>query len=385
MKDTKRIFLSLREESACRQFWAGIALASVIPILALYYLYSRSFLGMLARGPWQENFFYVLCVLVIAGTGCVLLGWQPAHILTVRKTLEESVQKALAGNPSIAATPNDIAMIDRHLAMLIDQLILKAGAAEQERNRLQQQMFQAQKIESLSTMATGIAHDFNNYFSAISGNIHIAIRHLPESPAREHVIEAENAVLQAEGLTNQLLIAAGRGRLSPEMLDFSTVITGMADSLKSAAPAGVDLCYRLSDELPSIKADRTLIELAITQLVLNAADSYLGQSGAVTLLTGAMDCSRDYLSQALLAMNFAEGKYVYIEVSDRGMGVPPDLHARLFDPFFSVHMRGRGMCLPMVLGVARSHFAALMVKSQPGEGNTFRILFQSGKKTTAAV
>lgn len=377
MADSRENGSSQSDQSTRRQFWAGIALISVIPILALCSLHSSDLFD--TAGSDRGYRIVYLIVLVVGITGFLLLRRQPFHVRSLRSRLEDTVRKELPEKPLNVASPNDIEAIDHYLGVLITELKSKAKATEQEATRLQQQLFQAQKIESLSAMATGIAHDFNNCLAAISGNINIAARGLPESSARDHARQAEVIALRAVDLANQLLLSAGRGRLVPEKLDFSSLIKEWADPLKAAVPANIKLEYRLADNLPPITADREQIRQAVTSLVQNAAESYCCASGTVIVTTGSTKCDRDYLSQTFLDMNLPEDLYVYIEVSDLSTGITQDIQNRMFDPFFTTKIRGRGMGLPIVLGVARAHCAALRVQSEPGKGSTFRLLFQASR------
>jgi signal transduction histidine kinase len=110
-------------------------------------------------------------------------------------------------------------------------------------------------------------------------------------------------------------------------------------------------------------------------LFANAAESIENGEGHVVITTGTMDCTRDYLKSAYLDENLREGKYVFLEVSDNGCGITDEVKARMFDPFFTAKIRGRGLGLSVVLGVVRSHDGAIKIDSTPGKGSTFRVLF----------
>ena len=153
----------------------------------------------------------------------------------------------------------------------------------------------------------------------------------------------------------------------------------MADPLKAAVPAGITFEYHLPDGLPPVTVDREQVRVAVSHLALNAAESYAEGKGTVVVTTGLMDCDRRYLSQTFLDTSLPEDKYVYIEVLDHGDGITPETQFRMFDPFFSTKIRGRGLGLSIVLGVARAHFAGIKIDSEPGKGSTFRLLFQTSR------
>jgi len=368
---------SLEGYSTRRQFWAGIALVSVIPILVFCYLLTHE---RVEPGAFSVcSLIVYLIVFALGIIGYVLLRRHPVQILTLRNRLEETVRRELPGKALKEAHPNDIAAIEKYLSVLIQELESRVGSAEQEKMLLRQKLSEAQKIESLSSLATGVAHDFNNLLAAVIGNINIVLRSLPESPARDHAKQAEAVAMRTVEVANQLLVYAGRGRLVPEPLDFSAVVRDLTDTVNASVPHGTALEYHLADGLPAITADRAQVCQAITHLILNAAESYVGKPGPVVISTGSMRADRAYLSQTFLDLNLPEDTYVYVEVSDQGAGLPPEIQSRMFDPFFSTRLRGRGMGLPIVLGVARAHFAAIKIDSETGKGSTFRLLFQSSR------
>ena len=361
----------------------GLALVSVIPILVLLYIHAQGVPASPALGIWYVIIY--LIVLAMGLTGFFLLHRHPSHLVTLRTRLEKTVQRELPGTALKEASPDDVAAIDRYLTVLIEGLKAKVGTEEEEKARLQQQLFQAQKIESLGAMATGMAHDFNNCLAAIVGNISIAIRDLPESPAREHARQAESVALRAVDIANHLLLAAGRGRMAPEKLDLSAVVQDAMASVKSAVPENVTIDSRLSDSMPPITGDREQIRQAIAHLIVNAAESYLGAPGAVRVTTGSIHYGRDQLSRLFLDMNLPDDIYAYVEVADQGSGIAPDLHSRMFDPFFTTKLRGPGMGLAIVQGVARAHFAGIKVDTAIGQGSSFRLLFQTSRNVVDAL
>jgi signal transduction histidine kinase len=377
MTDTPESTSSLYQQSVRRQFWAGIALVSVLPILIFFYLQSNDQQEFPCFSiPYLALYFIVLTLGV---TGYILLRRHPSHLLTLRDRLEKELQRELTDKNLKRTNPNDIAAIDGYLSVLVEQLKSRMGTAEQENLRLQEQLFQAQKLESLSAMATSVAHDFSNCLAAISGNINIVLRSLPESSARDHAKQADAVTMRAVELTNELLITAGRGRFVPEKLNLSDLIESRADSLRAAIPPNVTVEYHLAENLPLITADREQLRHAVTHLVVNAAESYAGQPGTVIVTTDSMNCDRRYLSQTFLDMNLPEDKYVYVDVFNSGVAIPREIQSRIFEPFFSTRIRGRGLGLSIVLGVARAHFAAVKLQSEPGKGTSFRLLFQTSQ------
>ena len=251
---------------------------------------------------------------------------------------------------------------------------------EEEHLRLEQQILQAQKMESLGVLAGGIAHDFNNILMAVLGFAEMALTDLPENhPARESVQEIEKAGQRAADLARQMLAYSGRGRFVIEPINLSVLIREMGQLLAASVSKRVLLRYDLADELPILEGDPGQIRQVILNLVINASEAISGD-GVVVISTGAMTCDQRYLESCHYAYRpgpgepLVSGLYVYIEVTDTGSGMDEETLSRIFDPFFSTKFTGRGLGLPVVLGIARGHRGAIRIQSAPGQGAAFRVL-----------
>ncbi|HWR89885.1 MAG TPA: PAS domain S-box protein [Dissulfurispiraceae bacterium] len=256
--------------------------------------------------------------------------------------------------------------------------------AEEEKRRLQEQMLHVQKLESLGVLAGGIAHDFNNLLMAILGNADLALLRLPPgSPARQNIQEIEKASIRASDLCRQMLAYSGKGKFVVESLDLSQIVSEMTHMLEVSISKKAILRYEFGKNLPLLKADATQIRQVIMNLIINASDAIGERSGVISIVTGAMDCDRNYLRETYLDENLSEGLYVYIEVSDTGAGMDENTKQRIFDPFFSTKFTGRGLGLAAVLGIVRGHHGAVKVYSEPGKGTTFKVLFPAVAGETA--
>jgi len=128
-------------------------------------------------------------------------------------------------------------------------------------------------------------------------------------------------------------------------------------------------------DLPSVMADATQIRQVVMNLITNASEAIDDREGTITLRTGSLSCDRDYFADAIGDRGrHVPGPYVFLEVSDTGVGMNAETLARIFDPFFSTKFAGRGLGLAAVLGIVRGHKGALKVSSEPGKGTTFRVL-----------
>ena len=275
------------------------------------------------------------------------------------------------------------------LVMISD--ITEAKVAEQRMLALEKSAQQAGKLESLRVMAAGIAHDFNNLLQAIIGNAELAEQTLPPTAAPQAELrEIQRAAVRATRLTHQMLDYAGSGTIHTEPLRVSSFIAARRDTFTAVVNPGVHLNLILAPELPAIKANQAQIEQAVLNLVLNASEAIGdGHRGTVTITTGRQEVDEVYLHDAVLGEGRSQGEYVFIEVADSGCGMPETVRPRLFEPFFSTKFTGRGLGLASVLGITRGHRGIIKVRTQPGSGSSFRLLFPAvadapGANTSAA-
>jgi PAS domain S-box-containing protein len=262
----------------------------------------------------------------------------------------------------------------RLVGMLQDMTDLKR--AEDEQRKLEQQVMQSQKLESLGVLAGGIAHDFNNLLTSILGNADLALRELsPASPACAYLEDIEQVSRRAADLCRQMLAYSGKGRFVVQPVSLNDVVREMAYLLSVSISKKVVIKYNFFPDLPSVLADTTQLRQVVMNLITNASEAIGELSGVVTLTTGVMDCDEAYLSGVVRdADSHAPGQYVYVEVSDTGCGMDAETLDKIFDPFFTTKFTGRGLGLAAVLGIVRGHKGALRVYSEKRHGTTFKIL-----------
>ncbi len=254
--------------------------------------------------------------------------------------------------------------------------ITERKAAEEERARLDAQIQQSQKLESLGVLAGGIAHDFNNLLAGIVGNADIILADLPKSspirPMTEMILEIAQ---RASGLCTQLLAYSGRGMISFEPLDLNRAVMDMEHMLEASISKKSRVRRDLAGNLPAIEGDATQIRQIIMNLVINAAEALNEKTGEIQVSTSLAQCDSDYMQELYVGQDQPAGEYVCLEVRDSGHGMDAATLARIFDPFFSTKFVGRGLGLAAVLGIVRNHRGALKIESEPGKGTTFRVLF----------
>jgi two-component system, cell cycle sensor histidine kinase and response regulator CckA len=246
---------------------------------------------------------------------------------------------------------------------------------EEDRLKLEKQLNQSQKLESLGVLAGGIAHDFNNILMAILGNSELGLMHVSDgSPLRARFEAINKASLRASEICKQMLAYSGKGRFMIQTIDLTDVIREMMPMLEVSVSKNALLDYSLADGLPLIEADRSQMQQIIMNLVINASEAIGEKSGVINISTGFIEIDRKYLDEAQLENDLKEGNYVYLEIADTGCGIDSTTLSRIFDPFFSTKFTGRGLGLPAVHGIIRGHKGGIKIISEPGKGTIFRVM-----------
>ena len=248
--------------------------------------------------------------------------------------------------------------------------------AEAERLELERRLLQTQKLESLGVLAGGIAHDFNNLLTGVLGNLELSLVELPAGHGvRPLIDDAVFAARRAADLTRQMLAYSGRSHFQQSTLDLNAIVREQEPLLHAAVSRRAQLQLLLEPELPAIEADPEQLGQLLVNLVTNAAESIEQTPGTVEVRTGCEDfCSAERLEASRLTEKPAPQRFAFLEVADTGAGIDAATEARIFDPFFTTKFTGRGLGLPVVLGIVRAHQGALFVDSVPGRGTVVRVL-----------
>jgi PAS domain S-box-containing protein len=255
-----------------------------------------------------------------------------------------------------------------------------------ERKRVEQALLQSQKLESMGLLAGGIAHDFNNLLGAILGNVGLVEMDLPpSSPALQHLKNLEALVMKATYLTRQMLAYSGRGKVVVRSLNLNTLVEEITHLLRISISKKATIRFDTCPDLPSIEGDASQIQQVVMNLVINASDALGDRSGTISLRTGIEHLGSDQVSGLEMDQELAAGIYVFLEVSDDGVGMSAETRSRIFDPFFTTKFTGRGLGLAAVHGIVRSHGGSIRVYSELGRGTTFKILFPGTSLPTGAV
>ena len=243
------------------------------------------------------------------------------------------------------------------------------------RRKLEEQILQTQKLESLAILTGGIAHDFNNLLTGILGHADLVRRDLAaDAPGHENLHHIVTAAKRAAALTKQMLVYSGRERSLFEEVDLTGVIAQAVGGLQERAGHSIRVTWHQEGENLRLRGDTGQLGQILKTLVTNATEAFNGGGGTVRVSTGFRQCGSAYLAEAHLGGSLTPGRYVFLEVSDDGCGMDEATRAKVFDPFFTTKFAGRGLGLAAVLGIVRSHRGAVKVASHPDDGTTVTVL-----------
>ncbi|MEY2428506.1 MAG: two-component system, cell cycle sensor histidine kinase and response regulator CckA, partial [Verrucomicrobiota bacterium] len=241
-----------------------------------------------------------------------------------------------------------------------------------ERKRLEAQLLQSQKMETVGKLAGGVAHEFNSIMTAIIGQSELLLNDLPTgNPLCKNATEIRKAADRAATLTRQLLAYGRKQILQPEILDLNSVLAGMESTLRHLMGRGADVCIALAPGLKAVKADAGQIEQVIMNMAMNAADA-MANGGKLTLDTANVTLDQEYVSRF---PELKAGEYVMLAITDTGAGMSEEVMARAFEPFFSTKGvgEGTGLGLSTCYGIVKQSGGHITVYSEPARGSTFKI------------
>lgn len=283
-----------------------------------------------------------------------------------------------AGRPILDATGH----LRRRAGIIQD--ITDRKQSEKERERLNAQLIQAQKMESIGRLAGGVAHDYNNMLSVILGYSELALdRTGPSDQLREYLEEILAAAKRSSEITRQLLAFARKQAIQPRILDLNETIEGMLKMLRRLLGENIDLAWLPEARLWPVYLDASQVDQILANLTVNARDA-ITDVGRVTIETKNVSLDEHYRSSHL---KFKPGDYVLLAVGDNGSGMDRDTLDKAFEPFFTTKASGKGtgLGLSTVYGIVQQNGGFINVYSESGRGTSFQIFLprhRSGSSET---
>jgi PAS domain S-box-containing protein len=255
---------------------------------------------------------------------------------------------------------------------------------EKERKKLEEQLLQAQKMESVVRLAGGAAHDFNNMLGVIIGRAEMALaQDVPSDKLRHNLKEILKAGLRSADLTRQLLAFARKQTAVPKILDLNGTISGMLKMLRRLIGEDIDLLWIPELDLRKVKIDPSQVDQILANLAVNARDAISGV-GVITMKTENVVIDDSKRAQT---PEFIPGQYVLLTVNDTGGGMSKEVCEKIFEPFFTTKEvgKGTGLGLSTVYGIVKQNDGFVYVASEPGKGTTFKIYLLRFEAETAQV
>ncbi len=255
-----------------------------------------------------------------------------------------------------------------------------------DRKALEEQLSQAQKMESVGRLAGGVAHDFNNMLSVIIGNAELALNSLDSSDqVYAEIVEIQKAAQRSADLTRQLLAFARKQTATPKVLDLNETIESMLKMLQRLIGEDIDLIWKPGELLDHVRIDPAQIDQLLANLLVNARDAIGHRVGRVVIETGHAEFDEQFCK---MHIGYSVGSFIMISVSDDGCGMDETTMANIFEPFFTTKAvgEGTGLGLATVYGIIKQNQGFINVYSEPGHGSTFRIylpVYQTRKAESA--
>jgi signal transduction histidine kinase len=316
-------------------------------------------------------------LLIALGIGALALGGLFVYVIADRLTRPLA---ALAGGVRALeigdyAYPLKRDMGNDEVAQLtraFDDLRTTLRQTEIQKQELEGQLRQSQKMEAMGRLAGGVAHDFNNLLTVIKGNTSFLAERLgSEHRLIKFTTQIDGAADRAVSLTRQLLAFCRMQVLQPKILDLNELVSEMCKLLRRLVPEDIAFNFRAGELLGRVKADPGQIEQVLMNLMVNAGDA-MPAGGSLTVETRNATISEQEASRRAPA---TPGQYVLLSVTDNGMGMDAETRARIFEPFFTTKVQGKGtgLGLATVYGIVKQSGGFIWVESEPGWGARFEI------------
>ena len=248
------------------------------------------------------------------------------------------------------------------------QDLTEQRASQERRLSMERRLQHGQRLEALGALAGGVAHEFNNLLTAVLGSLELARDGVADgSLVAEELRTAEQAARRAADLARQMHAMSGRKRVAAEEADLGQALERFARVLQASLPPCIAFDVRVRPGV-LVEVDLAQIQQAVAGLVSNAAEALGDGGGEVTLTVGSTYFTQEDLEGDPLCEGLAAGEYAAVQVTDNGPGMTEEVREHAFEPFFTTRLPGRGLGLPAVLGVARSHGGGMKIECGAGGG-----------------
>ena len=300
----------------------------------------------------------------------------------------EIVNRTLSGEKKtvrlhLAVAPGHEESLSKVFVSLIDVTAQKK--AEQDRQRLEGQIIQAQKVEAVGTLASGIAHDFNNILQAISGYVQL----MSSSPGLaednlKHLRQIETGTNRAAELVRRLLTFSRKVEPDINPIDLNQTVIQAVSLLERTIPKMISIKTDLADGLRLVDGDATQLEQVLLNLGSNASDAMSESGGRIVIKTRNVTLDEAFCAKHIEAR---PGDYLHLVVTDNGHGMSKETLKNIYDPFFTTKEigKGTGLGMAMVYGIVKSHKGYIFTESEVGAGTTFNIFLPAGAAERSAI
>jgi len=318
-------------------------------------------------GAWRT---FAVRALPVIGPEGEIVEWVGVHTDISHQRAAEAALREQA--ETLARQVRHREAAEDQLRQLNEQLEARVIAEIGERREAEAKLSQAQKMETVGKLTGGVAHDFNNLLQVVSGNLQLLGKDIAgNARAETRVANAMAGVSRGAKLAAQLLAFGRRQALEPKVVNVTRFVRGMDDMLRRAIGEAIEIRTVVGDGLWNTFIDPGQIENALLNLAINARDAMDGQ-GRLTVELGNAQLDADYCRRH---DEVEPGQYVMLAVTDTGTGMTPEVQAKVFEPFFSTKVEGKGsgLGLSMVYGFVKQSGGHVAIYSEVGEGTTIRL------------
>lgn len=248
-----------------------------------------------------------------------------------------------------------------------------------EAGKLNEQLFQTQKMDAIGKLTGGVAHDFNNLLAVILGNLELLEDDITDPEQKDLIKRSIDATMHGSELTRNMLSFARRAPLQPTILDLNQLARNIESWIRRTIPSSIDVEMSLPPDLWPVEIDASSAESGLLNLILNARDAMVG-GGTLTIETSNQTIDEVFVDAR--GEHIEPGRYVLLAVSDTGEGILEENMAMIFEPFFTTKPvgMGSGLGLSMLQGFVRQSSGMVRVYSEPGVGTTFKLYFPAAEK-----